>query len=248
MELDDAVVEIIAAFTKINTEVPEKTRAALAEMNHLDESVRRQLQEVQKTKIEFMANYEKMTQDQRAKAFNLLQIEMEKIADMCDSKVGIAKTMRDAVHDAHQKFKEQHQKFIENYKPPKRSESEIMTPKKRSEEEEPKPEVSTEKRRGRKKKEPEIKKEEPEEDGENMEDEEEQKMYCWCQLEKQDNMVFCENPTCKYEWFHFTCIGMVTAPKDDWYCTNACRSAVGLSGKRTSAAGTPKRGGLKKRK
>ncbi len=40
------------------------------------------------------------------------------------------------------------------------------------------------------------------------------KVYCVCQQEEYGkNMIQCENKTCKYEWFHYSCIGLRRAPK-----------------------------------
>ncbi len=48
------------------------------------------------------------------------------------------------------------------------------------------------------------------------------KVYCVCQQEEYGKMIQCENQTCKYEWFHYSCIGLRRAPKGSWYC-NDCK-------------------------
>ena len=45
-------------------------------------------------------------------------------------------------------------------------------------------------------------------------------VYCICQSEEHGKMIQCENPTCKYVWFHFACVGLKRAPKGSWYCNN----------------------------
>jgi len=36
-------------------------------------------------------------------------------------------------------------------------------------------------------------------------------------------MISCDHPFCPYEWFHFKCVGMTEAPKDEkWFCDD-CR-------------------------
>ena len=44
--------------------------------------------------------------------------------------------------------------------------------------------------------------------------------YCSCQQVVEGEMVACDNQRCKYKWFHFKCVGLLTAPKTDekWYC------------------------------
>ena len=43
-------------------------------------------------------------------------------------------------------------------------------------------------------------------------------VYCFCQKEEHGKMIQCENPTCKYGWFHFSCIDLKRPPKGSWYC------------------------------
>ena len=43
-------------------------------------------------------------------------------------------------------------------------------------------------------------------------------VYCFCHEEEHGEMIMCENPTCKYVWFHFSCIGIQQAPEGAWYC------------------------------
>ena len=45
-------------------------------------------------------------------------------------------------------------------------------------------------------------------------------IFCICQKPEceGDEMIGCDNPSCKYKWFHFTCIKLKRAPKGVWYC------------------------------
>mmetsp|Transcript_16557 Transcript_16557/g.28168 ORF Transcript_16557/g.28168 Transcript_16557/m.28168 type:complete len:120 (+) Transcript_16557:1049-1408(+) len=43
-------------------------------------------------------------------------------------------------------------------------------------------------------------------------------VYCFCQNISYGDMVACDNPSCKYEWFHFPCVGITLRPEDSWYC------------------------------
>ena len=43
-------------------------------------------------------------------------------------------------------------------------------------------------------------------------------LYCSCRGEEHGQMIQCENPTCKYGWYHYSCIGMKRTPKGSWYC------------------------------
>lgn len=46
--------------------------------------------------------------------------------------------------------------------------------------------------------------------------------YCVCNKASYGDMIACDNPTCKHEWFHFTCVGLTSQPNGQWYCPD-CR-------------------------
>ncbi|OWR53416.1 Inhibitor of growth protein 4 [Danaus plexippus plexippus] len=35
-------------------------------------------------------------------------------------------------------------------------------------------------------------------------------------------MIGCDSPKCTLQWYHFKCVGIVTAPDGNWYCPE-CR-------------------------
>ncbi|QBM88490.1 chromatin modification-related protein YNG2 [Metschnikowia aff. pulcherrima] len=45
-------------------------------------------------------------------------------------------------------------------------------------------------------------------------------LYCFCQRVSFGEMIGCDNDDCKYEWFHWECVGITSPPNDDeiWYC------------------------------
>ncbi len=49
-------------------------------------------------------------------------------------------------------------------------------------------------------------------------------VYCFCRTYKEGNMIECENPFCKFKWFHFECVGISQAPDDMWYCKDCVES------------------------
>lgn len=53
-------------------------------------------------------------------------------------------------------------------------------------------------------------------------DEEDKTLYCFCQRVSFGEMVACDGPNCKYEWFHYTCVDLKEPPKGTWYCPD-CR-------------------------
>ncbi|XP_030534040.1 PHD finger protein ING1 isoform X1 [Rhodamnia argentea] len=44
--------------------------------------------------------------------------------------------------------------------------------------------------------------------------------YCFCNQVSFGEMVACDNPDCKIEWFHYGCVGLKDVPKGKWYCSD----------------------------
>lgn len=64
--------------------------------------------------------------------------------------------------------------------------------------------------------------------GNNDGEEEDKKLYCFCQSVSYGEMVACDGPNCKYEWFHYTCVNLKEPPKGIWYCPD-CRQEMAKS-------------------
>ncbi|ODV97250.1 hypothetical protein PACTADRAFT_79643 [Pachysolen tannophilus NRRL Y-2460] len=47
---------------------------------------------------------------------------------------------------------------------------------------------------------------------------EEDELYCFCRQVSFGNMIACDNANCKYEWFHYDCVGLKEPPQGTWYC------------------------------
>lgn len=43
-------------------------------------------------------------------------------------------------------------------------------------------------------------------------------LYCLCRNVSFGEMIACDNPKCKYEWFHYSCVGLTRAPRGRWNC------------------------------
>lgn len=52
-------------------------------------------------------------------------------------------------------------------------------------------------------------------------------IYCSCRRVSFGQMVGCDNDDCKYEWFHFTCVGLTDQPAGKWYCHD-CKVQLGI--------------------
>ncbi|KAI3331361.1 inhibitor of growth proteins N-terminal histone-binding-domain-containing protein [Ustulina deusta] len=49
-------------------------------------------------------------------------------------------------------------------------------------------------------------------------EDEEGKRYCLCQAVSYGDMVACDNSSCPFEWFHWSCVGLKSEPEGRWYC------------------------------
>ena len=56
-------------------------------------------------------------------------------------------------------------------------------------------------------------------------DEEDKTLYCFCRNVSYGEMVACDGPQCKYEWFHYAFVNLTEPPKGTWYCPD-CRKEM----------------------
>lgn len=44
--------------------------------------------------------------------------------------------------------------------------------------------------------------------------------FCLCKSEKLEDMIGCDAPNCKGEWFHYSCVGLSGPPgqNEKWFC------------------------------
>ena len=61
--------------------------------------------------------------------------------------------------------------------------------------------------------------------GYNQAEEDDKQLYCFCQSVSYGEMVACDGPHCKFEWFHYTCVNLKEPPKGSWYCPD-CRQEL----------------------
>lgn len=67
-------------------------------------------------------------------------------------------------------------------------------------------------------------------------------LYCFCHRVSYGNMIACDNPDCKYEWFHWACVRVTKQPDDDqkWYCPECRPKMLGLTGNQATGQGMGK--------
>ena len=54
-------------------------------------------------------------------------------------------------------------------------------------------------------------------------------LYCYCQCphDEYSEMIGCDAPDCRLEWFHFECVNILVPPKGKWFCPE-CTKRYGL--------------------
>eukprot|EP01129_Flabellula_baltica_P006270 TRINITY_DN2329_c0_g1_i2.p1 TRINITY_DN2329_c0_g1~~TRINITY_DN2329_c0_g1_i2.p1 ORF type:complete len:137 (+),score=39.20 TRINITY_DN2329_c0_g1_i2:336-746(+) len=52
-------------------------------------------------------------------------------------------------------------------------------------------------------------------------------VYCLCRRISFGEMIGCDNDDCKYEWFHFPCVGLTAPVQGKWYCPICVREMEG---------------------
>ncbi|KAL2841491.1 inhibitor of growth proteins N-terminal histone-binding-domain-containing protein [Aspergillus pseudodeflectus] len=55
-------------------------------------------------------------------------------------------------------------------------------------------------------------------DDDEDEGNEDTRVYCTCRTVSHGDMVACDNENCKFEWFHWKCVGLTREPVGKWYC------------------------------
>ena len=48
-------------------------------------------------------------------------------------------------------------------------------------------------------------------------------LWCYCQTEESGEMIGCDNPGCKYKWFHTACLRIDKIPKGQWFCPDCIK-------------------------
>lgn len=62
---------------------------------------------------------------------------------------------------------------------------------------------------------------------------EDETLYCFCRQVSYGDMIGCDNDDCKFEWFHYDCVGVTEPSKEGelWYCPD-CRERKGRRGRK----------------
>lgn len=51
-------------------------------------------------------------------------------------------------------------------------------------------------------------------------------VFCYCRSVSFDTMICCDDDSCKYEWFHYSCVNITEAPKGEWFCYDCAAKRI----------------------
>ncbi|OZC11332.1 PHD-finger [Onchocerca flexuosa] len=54
--------------------------------------------------------------------------------------------------------------------------------------------------------------------GSDDESDSDRRVWCFCREKAYGSMVACDDPVCRYEWFHYGCVNVIEKPKGKWFC------------------------------
>ncbi|CAL1700209.1 unnamed protein product [Somion occarium] len=82
-----------------------------------------------------------------------------------------------------------------------------------------------------------------EENAEDNGEVEDQELYCFCQKLSYGEMVACDNPNCRYQWFHLPCVNLKPPLPHVWYCSECASQFGGVTTTTGTASGGASGGG-----
>ncbi|UMM40063.1 hypothetical protein L5515_016840 [Caenorhabditis briggsae] len=204
--------------------IANQIRADQFEINRLDQEVNAITQDINDIKLVFMANVKSLSQEQKIATMQLLETEQKKILDISRTKFALVSRMTQAMSRNQAKGRALYESF-ESYRQGSNFNEESQGWKarqtlktKKTLKRQQTAEAPQTSRALKNPKAPQASAADVAVQPAAGNAPEVLKQYCICQDTKTDTMIFCENPRCKYEWYHFSCIGMETAPEGEWFC------------------------------
>ncbi|XGW30857.1 hypothetical protein V3C99_009655 [Haemonchus contortus] len=201
------------------------------EIREIDEKVEKMSKEIQQ-RLEFhVRNVKKLSNEHRVKLYKETQALFKEVDKLSDRKVKIAQKMYDTVDNHIKEMDEEIAKFHE-YQRKKYEEAQAAKAATRDDSQ-GKSEKSSKKPNKRRRKRMDSKNAENEVTNDfsssavvplDMPVDPNEPTYCICHQVSFGQMVACDGPHCKNEWFHFQCVGLTSSPIGKWYCDDCKES------------------------
>ncbi|RCN53465.1 PHD-finger [Ancylostoma caninum] len=216
-------------------DLPPFIRKNAEEIRELDEKVEKIMHEIEVRTVAHVKNLKKTTKEQRVKWYKEVQAMYKEADKLSERKVKLAQKMYDTV-DTHIKEMDQQLVEFQEFQIKKYSAGHgAKAGTSNSDNQKRKGSVAAIK--GDKRKKPGDPKA-PHPDGAAFMDtfkpaaiapvdmpvDPNEPTYCICHQVSFGQMVACDGPDCKNEWFHFQCVGLTSSPVGKWYC-DQCKEA-----------------------
>ncbi|KAJ1372214.1 Inhibitor of growth protein 4 [Parelaphostrongylus tenuis] len=216
-------------------ELPPLMAKSAEEIRELDEKVEKLVYEIQLRLVAHIKNLKKLTKEQKTKWFRETQAMYKEADKLSERKVKLAQKLYDTI-DSHIKEMDQQIADFHELQCKKYNADRPESTGSSSEAQKRKSSVSSV--RTEKKKKPVDARTSRQTENSSFMDPYKQSAitpvempvdpneptYCFCHQVSFGQMVACDGPDCKNEWFHFQCVGLTSSPVGKWYC-DQCKEA-----------------------
>lgn len=209
-------------------ELPPVVCKSAEEMRELDEKVEKLVREIELRVVAQVKNLRKFTKDQRLKYYKETQAMYKDVDKLGEKKVKLAQKMYDTIDTHIKEMDQQISEFHEIQRRKYKAEHGVNAGPSTATDAQRKRASAAVMKTDRKKKPMDGKATEnaPFIDSfkpsaltsVDMPVDPNEPTYCICHQVSFGQMVACDGPDCKNEWFHFQCVGLTSSPVGKWYC------------------------------
>ncbi|WKY04530.1 hypothetical protein Q1695_005498 [Nippostrongylus brasiliensis] len=215
---------------RLDEEVPVFLQKNSKEIRELDEKVEDLVEKARRKFVKNVSNIKSLTPDQRLRVYRQIQDLYSEIDKLSEQKVKLAQNMYDMIdlkiNDMDQYFREFNDARVKIPENQNANEEGSSNDQKES---------ATGQKGGHRKKPLKAASQANSSDAVkpfnapqiapvDMPVDPNEPTYCFCHQVSFGQMVACDGPSCKNEWFHFQCVGLTSSPVGKWFCDD-CKSS-----------------------
>ncbi|XGW31174.1 hypothetical protein V3C99_009827 [Haemonchus contortus] len=230
----DIMTDQLVKYMEKLDDLPPFICKSAAEMRELDEKVEKLVREIELRIVAQVKNLKKFTKEQRIKYYKETQAMYKEVDKLGERKVKLAQKMYDAVDTHIKEMDQQITDFHEVQRKKYKAEHGVNPGTSNSTDSQRRRSNMSSVRVDKRKKPTDAK---ATENGPfvdhfkqapltsmDMPVDPNEPTYCICHQVSFGQMVACDGPDCKNEWFHFQCVGLTSSPVGKWYC-DQCKEA-----------------------
>ncbi|WKY04321.1 hypothetical protein Q1695_005376 [Nippostrongylus brasiliensis] len=225
--------QLIKYMEKLEDLPPFVSKTAV-EMRELDEKVEKLVREIELRVVSMLKNLKKLTKEQRIKYYKETQAMYKEVDKLSERKVKLAQKMYDTVDSNIKEMDQQIAEFHDAQRRKYKAEHGVKAGPSNASDSQRKRSTVAINKVDKRKKPSDVKTPEnaPFMDpfkqapltSVDMPVDPNEPTYCICHQVSFGQMVACDGPDCKNEWFHFQCVGLTSSPVGKWYC-DQCKEA-----------------------